>query len=448
MRQNMRTTKAIIKIVNKNGYLFLSVSWKKRVLKSTQYRCDKRHWNEKTEQCTSKCPNYKIINFEINKLKNKLIECRDKYILEGKPYTAQMLCDCLVAVDYNGSGREWKNIVSEALKTKGVSLSTRNLYKCATTSLNGFYGNDSFTIDDLTTDRMKRYMKYLKDKGVKDSTIRTYFARIKAIISYSIESGYLDAKSDPFIHYKWVRETRPTERHIALSKKNMDLMIKYLMDRLIIMDGNLWSWNEEAVDRMVSVAKSVESVLSIFVLSYFCQGMSPVDLFKLRVRDIGQESINGEDYYVIHTNRSKTSVAVDVYVKKDIRSMAIIDGYRMHHFGEFLLPVFNSLDEAHMKQRRGYFFSFASKVLREVAGDINRTIIDNNVRNNRNDELIDLDITAYSARHTFCTVLINTGCSLNDIASLMGRSVNGLQTYVKSLTKAEDIIAVRTKANL
>ena len=444
----MRTTKAIIKIVNKNGYLFLSVSWKKRVLKSTQYRCDKRHWNEKTEQCTSKCPNYRIINFEINKLKSKLIECRDKYILEGKPYTAQMLIDSLDMVDYDGSGREWKNIVPEALKARGVGLSTRNLYRCATTSLNDFYGNDSFTIDDITSDRMKKFMKYLKDKGVSDNTIRTYFARIKAIISYSIEKGLLEQKNDPFIHYKWVRETIPTERHIALSKKNMDLMIKYLMDRLIIMDGNLWSWDEEAVDRMVSVTKSVESVLSIFVLSYLCQGMSPVDLFKLRVRDIGQESINGEDYYVIHTHRSKTSVAVDVYVKKDLRSMAIIDGYRMHHFGEFLLPVFNSLDEAHMKQRRGYFFSYASKVLRKVAGEINKNIIENNVKNNRNDELIDLDITAYSARHTFCTVLINTGCSLNDIASLMGRSVNGLQTYVKSLTKAEDIIAVRNKANL
>lgn len=132
----MRTTKATIKIVNRAGYLFLSISWHGRVFKSTQYKCDKRHWNEKTEQCTSKCPNYRIINFEINKLKNKLIECRDKYIISGKPYTAQMLCDCLDMVDYNGNSREWKNIVSEAISSKGLGLSSSLLYKTVTTSLN------------------------------------------------------------------------------------------------------------------------------------------------------------------------------------------------------------------------------------------------------------------------------------------------------------------------
>ena len=445
----MRTTKATIKIVNRAGYLFISVSWHGRVFKSTQYKCPLKWWNNKAEQCTSKCPNYRIINFEKNKLKNKLIECRDKYIISGKPYTAQMLCDCLDMVDYNGNSREWKNIVSEAISSKGLGLSSSLLYKTVTMSLNSFFGNDSFTIDDITTDRMKRYMKYLKDTcGVSDNTIRTYFSRIRAIINYSIESDIIDVKNNPFIHFKWIRETKPTERHIALSKKNMDLMIKYLMDRLIIMDGNLWSWNEDAVDRMVNVINSVEHVLSIFVLSYLCQGLSPVDLFKLKVSDIAFDAIGGDDYYIIHTHRSKTHVPVDIYIKKDIRSMAIIHGYLMHYNGEFLLPDFITSSEAHFKQRRGYFFSVASKVLRNVAGDINRTIIENNVNNNLNDELIDLDITAYSARHTFCTVLINTGCSLNDIASLMGRSVDGLQTYVKSLTKAEDIIAVRNKAEI
>ena len=445
----MKTTKATIKIVNRAGYLFISVSWHGRVFKSTQYKCPLKWWNNKAEQCTSKCPNYRIINFEINKLKNKLIECRDKYIISGKPYTAQMLCDCLDMVDYNGNSREWKNIVSEAISSKGLGLSSSLLYKTVTTSLNGFFGNDSFTIDDITTDRMKRYMKYLKDTcGVSDNTIRTYFSRIRAIINYSIESDIIDVKNNPFIHFKWIRETKKSVRHIALTKKQMDMMIDYLMCRLIVMDGSLWSWNEDAVDRMVNVINSVEHVLSIFILSYLCQGLSPVDLFKLKVCDLSFDAIGGDDYYIIHTHRSKTHVPVDIYIKKDIRSMAIIHGYLMHYNGEFLLPDFISSSEAHFKQRRGYFFSVASKVLRNVAGDINRTIIENNVNNNLNDELINLELTPYSARHTFATVMINSGCSLNDIASLMGRSVEGLSDYIKELTKAEDVIKVRNKANL
>lgn len=177
--------------MDRAGYLFISVSWHGRVFKSTQYKCPLKWWNNKAEQCTSKCPNYKIVNFEINKLKSKLIECRDKYIISGKPYTAQMLCDCLDMVDYNGSGREWKNIVSEAISSKGLGLSSSLLYKTVTTSLNGFYGNDSFTIDDITTDSMKRYMRFLKDKKVTDNTIRTYFSRIRAVINYAIESDIM-----------------------------------------------------------------------------------------------------------------------------------------------------------------------------------------------------------------------------------------------------------------
>lgn len=50
-------------------------------------------------------------------------------------------------------------------------------------------------------------------------------------------------------------------------------------------------------------------------------------------------------------------------------------------------------------------------------------------------------ITYYTARHSFCTALVNSNSvAINDIATLMGRSVNGIGTYIRQVTAAEHLV--------
>ena len=61
-------------------------------------------------------------------------------------------------------------------------------------------------------------------------------------------------------------------------------------------------------------------------------------------------------------------------------------------------------------------------------------------------ELISPNITFYSMRHTFATIYMsNPSANPVHLATMMGRSVNGIYRYVKSLQSVDDIIDEREK---
>ena len=52
----------------------------------------------------------------------------------------------------------------------------------------------------------------------------------------------------------------------------------------------------------------------------------------------------------------------------------------------------------------------------------------------------------YSARHTFATIFINSeGAKTAELAQLMGRSVSGIDRYIKDLMDVEDVLRARDK---
>ena len=60
--------------------------------------------------------------------------------------------------------------------------------------------------------------------------------------------------------------------------------------------------------------------------------------------------------------------------------------------------------------------------------------------------IIDERTTLYSARHTFATIFINSeGAKTAELAQLMGRSVSGIDRYIKELMSIEDVLKARDK---
>jgi len=54
-------------------------------------------------------------------------------------------------------------------------------------------------------------------------------------------------------------------------------------------------------------------------------------------------------------------------------------------------------------------------------------------------------ITYYACRHTFCTQLVESQANISDIATMMGRSVNGIATYIKQVTDTQHLAVVAAK---
>ena len=52
----------------------------------------------------------------------------------------------------------------------------------------------------------------------------------------------------------------------------------------------------------------------------------------------------------------------------------------------------------------------------------------------------------YSARHTFATIFINTeGAKSSELAQMMGRSVAGIDRYIRELMTIEDVLNAKDK---
>lgn len=78
-------------------------------------------------------------------------------------------------------------------------------------------------IDDmgfLTTDILKEYLRYLRESGIKATSIQSYFRHLKALLSYAIDNNYIE----PF-KYK-IKLPRPdAEQVLPLSQQEVDHII-------------------------------------------------------------------------------------------------------------------------------------------------------------------------------------------------------------------------------
>ena len=58
---------------------------------SSHYSCTVKHWDKKNQCIKKGYPNFTVINYELNKLKQSIIARRDEFIRLGIEYTPQLL---------------------------------------------------------------------------------------------------------------------------------------------------------------------------------------------------------------------------------------------------------------------------------------------------------------------------------------------------------------------
>ena len=122
----------------------------------------------------------------------------------------------------------------------------------------------------------------------------------------------------------------------------------------------------------------------------------------------------------------------------------VMIGRQLMEGGEWFLPIlegFDSKDIDKCKQRVGYVFChYLNAWLKEWWNELNSVIIRKNVDEHCNIPLIDKECTFYSYRHSFAQVYLQNGGNILSLATLLGRSVNSISTYVQQLSRNEDLV--------
>ena len=209
-------------------------------------------------------------------------------------------------------------------------------------------------------------------RGNKQSTIAQYLINLKKIVELAYKNEWIFR--NPFINYKI--EDEKSERGY-LSQREVEILMNWKLD------------------------KKLERTRDVFIFCCFT-GLSYIDVFKLTREQI-QLSIDGQQW--IMGKREKTDM--DYFIPMMEIPKKILEKYKSHIFKDGkLLPVKVSLTvNRHLKE------------IAEICG-------------------IKKHLTFHLSRHTFATLTMSKGVSLESVSKMLGhKNIQTTQIYAKMTTE-------------
>ena len=206
--------------------IMICVQWNGRKEKSTGYSTTPRYWDAKNECIKKGYPNFAAINAHILEMKGKIMARKLEYEKNGEPYTASMLVEA-ISLSTDASGLDFLSISKKIITENKLTHSSAQNYTTTYNALKTFFGRD-FIITELDSDTLIAFAQSLT---LKHSTIKSYFARIKAVINYANAHSLTNMNIDKANEW-FTKHIKPSYKHRALSEADMIRLKEYYWDKL------------------------------------------------------------------------------------------------------------------------------------------------------------------------------------------------------------------------
>ena len=439
----MKVTMARIRLYLKEGKtlsdgtnpIMLMVSFNGRKEVSTGFSCIPKYWDKKSESVKKGFPNFAAINASINRLKNDAIEKRNEFERLGLKYTPAMILskkEVQTTVSSNIS-----SLIDLYIEEKGLRLTTSYDWKWLKSLLKARNMDDmvGIGIDDI-----RKFTASLKQSGLKDGAIRKLIAKVNALCRFAAEKNVINV--NPMQNWRYTKEFKSSSKMLYIHYSVIEIMKEYIMNLMIDRQGELWSYKDGVIDSLNDRHSDLFAIY-FYMLDYLFQGLSPIDLSLIELKDIEIKTINGKQYYAYGCKRMKTSVPVKIRILKGVNIYnEMLMGLRMFR-NRYFLPFFDCDLNASLDKKKGmvsYSLSILRPKLKKHFEAINNIIIQRNVDNGTSIPLIDMDCNYYSCRHSFAMNYMLKGGTPMALATLLGRSPNTLAQYISELTEESDLV--------
>lgn len=419
----MKTTSAVIKLQlwksktlsGGTNPIVIVVRWNgEQKTKSTGYSTTKRYWDDKNESVKKGYPNFAAINANILELKNKVIAKKLEYEKNNEPYSASMLIES-ISLNANASGLDFLSLSEKIISDNKLTYSSAQNYYTTYNALKEYFNRD-FLITELDNDTL---ISFAKSLDLKHSTIKSYFARIKAVLNYANAHKIATVNIDKA--NEWLsKHIKPEYCHRALNQYDISKLKTYYWDELDKSD--------------IMNRRSKAFVMSLFMFCYYCNGIAPIDAIQLKADNVSFDGMN----YIITTRRNKTSTPIRIVLMQ------------CSHNGSEILEMF--LPTAHL--RNGYIFPFLCNnehtlVANDTPQQIHYTMssLYRYARMRLDEVSKELDIpqfSLYTARHTSASIMLKNKVPIGQIASAMARSVSRIEVYLDTLTTDKTLSDIST----
>lgn len=285
-------------------------------------------------------------------------------------------------------GEFYLNLISQ-LQADGKT-GNRKVYVGSYNSIKAYSkGNIELQFSDIDANWLSGYERWLRSKGNKETTISLMFRTLRSIYNKAVEAGCARKSDYPFDRYKISKfDVKTRKRAIAKA------------DILKIMQLD------------VSGEKpSIKLSRDIFIFSYLTGGINFSDLANLKPLNI----CDGRIIYL----RQKTGKQINIQINDE--AAEILNRYNdgVSQRG-YLFPILDARIHRTAQQKQDRIHKCLSrtnnglKYIARLAG-------------------IDFSLSTYAARHSFATVLKNSGVNVALISEALGHSdLTTTQIYLDS----------------
>jgi integrase/recombinase XerD len=299
-------------------------------------------------------------------------------------------------------GRCLTDSVNSAFKAKIQSLEiegragTQVYYNCALKSFEKFAG-ENIQFGAVNVDWLKHYEKFMLKKGCSYTTIGMYLRAMRALMNDAKREDAIKESQYPFGKGKFEIPTG-SGRKLALTLSQIKSIVNY--------SGN----------------PVTEKYRDLWFFSYLCNGINFTDLIQLKYSNIQNGEISFLRAKTIRT--SKVKKEIQATFTPEIKKIVKRWGNPERKPDQYIFPYLNG-KETPMEVR-----SKAQDIIRRT-----------NLRLKEIGETMNIDnLSTYTARHSFATVLKRSGANIAYISESLGHAdQKTTENYLASFEQEERI---------
>ena len=251
--------------------------------------------------------------------------------------------------------------------------------------------------DAVTVSWLVRYAAFLQSEGKKQTTIAIHLRHLRAILNEARRQGIVKEAQYPFGRGRF--EIQEGEgRKMALTLEQIGQIARYD-------DGS----------------EATAKYRDYWLFLYLCNGINVADFVRLRFRDI----VNGEICFVRQKTARTTRTRKEIRVVVTDRMLAIIDRWGNPPAPDrFIFPVLDGSEDAMRQKLKTQYFTRAVNKRMATIG-----------------EALGIgNISTYTARHSFATVLKRAGANIAYISESLGHNdLKTTENYLASFEREERV---------
>jgi Site-specific recombinase XerD len=217
--------------------------------------------------------------------------------------------------------KQWFDKYIKQLEQEGRE-GTRASYQTTLNSILEFNKDESIRLQDITTQFLIDYEKWMAAAGKSPSTQGIYLRQLRAVINQAINANVMSRDQYPFKGF-----TVPAARNVkkALTDSDLKKLLAY-----------------------TPTDNAIAKALDFWKLSYLCNGMNMTDILNLKHTDISGTQLQ---FFRQKTKRTKKKDLRPIKVYLSPEAIEIINKYRSPNPGSvFLFPLLEGTDSPKTKK--------------------------------------------------------------------------------------------------